>query len=148
MESVGARTPVEVTFSFRAEEAHSWPSKQAAQTACSIFAAYDITVAWAEGGPYVCKAFQVEERAGAMDVVIFCEGPFTFKATGPKSLRVTRLQKTPIQSAGRTQRTHAQFAVDERPPDVNLSLDQRPIGVHVWQSHASPHGSILTIHIN
>jgi hypothetical protein len=82
--SVGERTPVEVTFSFRAEDAHFWPSKQAAQRLCPEFDAYEITVDWAEGGLYVCKDFRVEKRTEPPGFVIFCDGPFTFKATGSK----------------------------------------------------------------
>ncbi len=83
-DSIGARTPVEVNFSFRPEEANAWPSKEAAQSACSVFDSYAIRVEWAEGGPYVCKNFQVEELVGSPGFVIFCDGPFTFKATGSK----------------------------------------------------------------
>ena len=83
-ESIGARTPVEVNFSFRADEAHPWPSKEAAQSACSDFNSYAVMVDWAEGGHYVCKNFQVEELVGSRGFVVFCDGPFTYKGIGSK----------------------------------------------------------------
>jgi hypothetical protein len=84
-ESEGMRTPVEVTFSFKPEEAFSWPSRESAQLACPIFDSYRVVVSWAKGGEYVCKDFRVEERS-PREFLIFCDGPFTFKATGSKAL--------------------------------------------------------------
>jgi hypothetical protein len=81
--TTGMKTPVEVFFTFAAEEAHPWPSKEHAQSLCAEFDSYGVKVPWAEGGDYVCKGFQVEERS-PRQFLIFCEGPFTFKATGEK----------------------------------------------------------------
>lgn len=73
-ESVGARTPVDVFFTFQAEEALTFLSKDEAQRQCEIFDSFWIRVEWAENGQYVCKDFQVEERSPA-EFVIFCDGP-------------------------------------------------------------------------
>ena len=60
------RTPVEVTFTFRAEGALSWSSKNDAQRLCPIFDASGL-----KSGP-------------APSFVIFCGGPLRFKATVSK----------------------------------------------------------------
>lgn len=70
--------PVEVTFSFRAEEAHYWPSNESAQRNCDLFRSYGVNVDWSEGGDYVCNEFQVEEVSPGR-FVLFCEGPFVNK---------------------------------------------------------------------
>lgn len=77
-ETFGRTTKVAVYFTFHAEEAATLPSKELAQNQCPIFDSYGIEVPWAEGGPYVCKDFKVEERSPGQ-FVIFCDGPFTFK---------------------------------------------------------------------
>jgi hypothetical protein len=59
---------------------------------CPEFDAYKIRVEWAEGGQYVCRDFQVEERS-LTEFLIYCEGPFTYKipgASGPLHRRLTR----------------------------------------------------------
>jgi len=86
LEPEGASTLVEVTFSFKSEEAFAWPSKESAQNSCPLFDSYRVVVDWAKGGEYVCKDFQVEERS-PREFLIFCGGPFTFKAMGSKGPR-------------------------------------------------------------
>ena len=81
---VGMITPVEVVFVFKPEEAHTWPSKEQAQSQCeTFFNACGVTVDWTDdGSEFVCK-FQVEEHSPRA-FVLFCEAPFVFKATGAK----------------------------------------------------------------
>ena len=75
-EPVGRLTPVEVFFSFQTEIARSWRSREQAEYLCSVLDSYSVKVDWAEGGKYVCKDFQVEQRA-SQEFLIFCDGPFT-----------------------------------------------------------------------
>jgi hypothetical protein len=83
-EPAGMTTPVEVFFSFHAEEAHPFPSKEEAQRQRTIFDSFNVRVDWTEdGSEYVCK-FQVEEYP-PQAFVLFCDGPFVFKATGSKA---------------------------------------------------------------
>jgi hypothetical protein len=78
-ETHGRTTPVEVFFSFQAEEAHAWHSKEQAQSLCRDFDSYEVKVDWTEDGEkYLCKDFLVEERSPGQ-FVLFCDGPFTFK---------------------------------------------------------------------
>ena len=49
-ETIGMRTPVDVFFSFGAEEAHPWPTKEQALSQCPIFNSYEVKVDWAESG--------------------------------------------------------------------------------------------------
>ena len=81
---VGMITLVEVVFVFKPEEAHSWPSEEQAQGQCeTFFNMCGVTVDWTEdGSEFVCK-FQVAEHS-PQAFVIFCDGPFAFKATGAK----------------------------------------------------------------
>jgi hypothetical protein len=81
---VGMRTPVDVFFVFKPEEAHAWPSREQARTECEMyFNPYGVSVDWTEdGSEYVCK-FQVEEHSPRA-FVLFCDGPFVFKAQGAK----------------------------------------------------------------
>lgn len=76
--TVGMRTEVEVFFSFGSLDAHPWPTQEQAQNECNNFNSYGIKVEWAEGGSYVCKDFQVQERSPRA-FVIFCDGPFISK---------------------------------------------------------------------
>lgn len=87
-ESVGMRTPVEVFFGFRAEEAHAWPSEEEAQRHCPFFDSLHVRVSWAEGGEHICKGFQVEEHS-PRQFLIFCDGPFTFTAAGSRAKLAT-----------------------------------------------------------
>jgi len=54
---VGMRTPVDVFFVFKPEEAHAWPSREQARTECEMyFNPYGVSVDWTENGSeYVCK---------------------------------------------------------------------------------------------
>jgi hypothetical protein len=84
-ERVGMRTPVDVYLTFRAEEAHSSRSREEAQRQCPIFDDYRVRVSWTEDGEeYVCK-FQVEEHS-PQAFLLFCDGPFVFRATGSKAI--------------------------------------------------------------
>ena|ERR1022692_1866019 len=77
-ERVGMRTPVDVYLTFRAEEAHSWRSREEAQRQCPIFDDYRVRVSWTEDGEeYVCK-FQVEEHSPA-SIPSLLRWPFRFQ---------------------------------------------------------------------
>ncbi len=78
-ETLGMRTPVEVTFSFNPEEAHAWPSREVAESQCPVFDSYGVKVPWAAGGEYVCKDFQVAGRDSG-EFIIYCDGPFSYRA--------------------------------------------------------------------
>ena|SRR5579872_6451450 len=84
-EPTGIKTPVEVSFTFKAEEAHAWPSEEQANRLCPVFDSYDVKVDWTEDGEqFICK-FKVEELTPRA-FVLFCEGPFISKANGCKGV--------------------------------------------------------------
>ncbi len=68
---------VEFLFSLDFNEAaYHWSAREQAEEACKKLNSCEITVSWAEGEPYVCKNFRVEQDTSRR-FVVFCEGPFT-----------------------------------------------------------------------
>lgn len=74
---------VDYWFSSRIEGAATWPTKEEAESNCTIFNHHRIVIPSSHGGTHVCADFKVEQRATG-EFVAYCMAPFivTETATG------------------------------------------------------------------
>lgn len=77
---------VDYWFSARIEQAATWPTKEEAESNCTIFNHHRIVIPSSQGGTHVCDDFKVDERAPGQ-FVVYCMAPFIVKeaATGESS---------------------------------------------------------------
>lgn len=75
------RQIVDYWFTSNATKAACWETEAEAKSNCVIFNSHRIAIPSSKGGPHVCEAFDVEQRA-PKEFVVFCFAPFILEIGG------------------------------------------------------------------